>query len=160
MLESTDFWVLLSFLIFIALAYKPVTRALFGMLDQRSRDIDRQIRDAATLQDEAQKQLADIQRQQRDAARQAEDIISHAKAEAEQIRIDTLAALDETLKRREHMAMAKLAQAEQRAAQEVRNLAVDVAIEAARKVLAEQAGSAPVAGMVDKSISALPTRLQ
>jgi F-type H+-transporting ATPase subunit b len=63
------------------------------------------------------------------------------------------------MKRREQMAMDRIAQAEAQALKEVQNLAVDVAIGAAQKVIGESLSGAQTGALVDNAIKELPTKL-
>ena len=69
------------------------------------------------------------------------------------------ADLEASLKRREKQAMDRIAQAEQSAVDEVRALAVDVAISATRQLLAEQAGSEKGDRLIDDAIKNLGDKL-
>ena len=100
-LKNTDFVVLLSFLLFIAiLFYFKVPRLLGGMLDKRSDGIQSEIEEARSLRDEAQSLLASYERKQKEAMEQAERILETAKADAalatEQAKLD----LKESVSRR------------------------------------------------------------
>jgi F-type H+-transporting ATPase subunit b len=63
------------------------------------------------------------------------------------------------MKRREQMAMDRIAQAEAQAVREVQNLAVDVAIGAAQKVIGESLSAAQTGTLVDNAIKDLPGKL-
>ena len=116
--------------------------------------------EAQRLREEAQAALANFQRRQRDALGEAEEIIAHAKVEADRLRDHAAAEeLEETLKRREAMAMDRIAQAESAATAEVRGVAVDVAIAAAREVIGTQLDKSKADSLVDESIKDLPNRL-
>jgi F-type H+-transporting ATPase subunit b len=153
------FWVGIAFIMVVALALKPVVRALGAGLDARSAKIKARIDEAARLREEAQETLARYQRKQRDAMKEAEEIIAHAKSEAERLAKQSAKDLDASLKRREQQAIERIAQAEAQAVKEVKNLAVDVAIAAARQVLADSITAGQAAALVDSAIQELPRKL-
>jgi F-type H+-transporting ATPase subunit b len=103
--------------------------------------------------------LATYQRKQRDAMKEAEEIIAHAKAEAERLAQQAARDLEVSMKRREQMALDRIAQAEAQALKEVQNLAIDVAIGAARKVIGESLSPAQTALLVDNAITDLSGKL-
>ena len=111
--------------------------------------------------DVAQAALASFQRKQRDALAEAEEIVAHARLEAERLREKALAELEETFKRRESQADDRIQQAQQAAAMEVRNSAVDVAVAATRRLIAQQLqkDAARSAALIDAAIEDLPKRL-
>lgn len=133
--------------------------AILGGLDKRADEIRAKIEEAEKLREEAQVTLASYQRKQRDALQEAEQILAHAKEEAQRIRKVTLEDLERTLERREKSAMDKIAQAEANALAQVRNMAVDLAISAAGKVLTEKMTKEEAAKLIDDSIADLPNRL-
>ena len=91
--------------------------------------------------------------------REAEEIIAHAKAEAERLAAQAAKDLEAGLKRREAQAMDRIAQAEAAALREVQNVAVEVAISAARQVLASSISADQAAKLVDGAIAELPQKL-
>lgn len=154
-----EVWLFVALAILFAMIYRPVRRAVLGALDQRAARIASQLDEAKRLREEAQAALAGFQRRQRDAMAEAEEIIAHARHEAERLRSDAAKHLEEALKRREGMAMDRIAQAEAQAMAEVRNMAVDVAITASRRLIADQLDSKRHAGLVDGAIADLSKKL-
>lgn len=153
------FWVGVSFIMVVALAFRPVSRALGAGLDARAAKIKARLDEAHKLREDAQELLATYQRKQRDAMKEAEDIIAHAKSEAERLSAQAAKDLETVLKRREQQAMDRIAQAEAQAMKEVQNLAVDVAINAARQVMAASITADQAAALVETAIQDLPKKL-
>ncbi|KZD12489.1 F0F1 ATP synthase subunit B family protein [Oceanibaculum pacificum] len=159
MLHDTNFWVAVAFVIFVVLAYKPVMKQVGGALDARAERIRLQIEEAQQLREDAQALLATYKRKQRDALKEAEDIVAHARDEAKRTQERAAAELEASLKRREAQALEKIAQAEAKAVQEVREKAVDVAMIATRKLLADQLDAKAANSLVDDAIAQIPTKL-
>ncbi|MGE4278897.1 MAG: F0F1 ATP synthase subunit B [Magnetospirillum sp.] len=153
------FWVGVAFFVVVGLAFRPVVRALGAGLDARAAKIKARLDEAARLREEAQEMLATYQRKQRDAMKEAEEIIAHAKAEAERLAAQAAKDLEASLKRREVQAMDRIAQAEAAALREVQNVAVEVAVSAARQVLASSISADQAAKLVDGAIAELPQKL-
>lgn len=152
------FWVGVAFILVVALAFRPVGRALGAALDGRATKIKARLDEAHKLREDAQEMLAAYQRKQRDAMKEAEEIIAHAKAEAERLSQQAAKDLEEALKRRETQALERIATAENQALREVQNLAVDVAINAAREVMAQSVTDAQKTALVDAAIADLPRK--
>jgi F-type H+-transporting ATPase subunit b len=159
-LQDHHFWVLISFLIFIALAWKPAMRSITANLDNRTARIRSDLDEARRLRDEAEQLLAEYRRREREGAEQAQSIIAHAREEAERIAAQAARDLDLLLARRQRLAEERIAQAEARAAAEVRAAAVDTAIAAAREVIASQVDEQRGGALIDSAIAALPQRLR
>src|SRR5262249_28167701 len=147
------------FVIFLAVAGKPIYRAIAKQLDSRAERIKGELDEARRLRDEAEQLLADNQRMRRDAAKEAEAILAHARSEAARLRSESEASLAATMARREKMALDKIAQAEAQAVQEVRAEAVDLAVAATRKLLARMLDRQRSDALVDAAIAEVEKRL-
>lgn len=156
--HDSHFWEAVAFLIAVALVWKKASSGISSALDQRAAKIRDELDDARKLRDDAQAMLANYQRKQRDALKEAEAIVAQAKAEAERLGAQAAKDLEAAIQRRQRLAEEKIAQAEQKAIAEVRAAAVDIAVGAARRVLAEDM-SARGAKLIDQAIDNLPQRL-
>ena len=154
------FFVFLALVLFgLGLWYLGVHKVIGGALDKRSKAIADELDAARNLREESQALLAQYQRKQREAEKEAEDIIKHAQAEAERLKVEAEAALAAQLERRTKQAEEKIAQAEASALQQVRNMAVDVAIGAAQRVIQDQVDVTRAGNLIDSSISDLSSKL-
>jgi F-type H+-transporting ATPase subunit b len=156
---APELWVLVAFVIFVGGAFKPTFRLIAAALDDRAERIQHQIDEATRLREEAQELLAGYQRQQADAAREAEEILARAREEAERLGERGAADLERALERRRQQAEDRIHQAETKAIDEVRRLAVDLAVEATRSVLAERTTGDKADALVDDAIKELPDKL-
>ncbi len=136
-LDSSDTWVLVAFILFTALLISVGAPGFIGRaLDSRAERIRKQLAEARSLREEAQRKLAEAERNLKDAEARSRDIVAAAKEEAaaaaEQARKD----MDEAVARRLTSASDRIARAEDEAVRDVRNKAVDAAVGAVREVLA------------------------
>lgn len=159
MFHDPVFWVAIALVVFLAAIAKPASRAASKALDERGAKIKNELDDAERLRDEAQDLLAQYQRKQRDAAKEAEGIIAHAKEEAERLDREGRERLKASLARREKLAMERIAMAESQAVDRVRNHAVEIAVNAARSVLAASLSADKSNALIDDAIKQLPSRL-
>lgn len=159
MLESAEFWVAVAFVIFVALTIRPLLRAATGALDDRAERIREELAEAQRLREEAQAALADYKRRQRDAAKEAQAIIDRAHEEAKRLQAQAKDNLEQTLARRQQMAVDRIAQAEAAAVKEVREFAIDVAIATAGKLLEAQLAGEAGERLIDEAIEELPKKL-
>ena len=160
MFQSPEFWVAVGFLILVALIVKPAAKAITAALDARTERIRASLDDATQLREEAQRLLTDYQRKQRDAAREIDELVASAEAEAKNLAKEAAARLEESLARREQLARDKIAQAEAEALQQVRNTAIDLAIAATQRLMAERIDQQAAARLIDESIAELPSRIR
>ncbi|HTY69132.1 MAG TPA: F0F1 ATP synthase subunit B [Alphaproteobacteria bacterium] len=159
LLRDPEFWILVAFVVVIVLLWKPAGRAVTKALDDRAEKIRLDLDRAAKLRTDAQNLLAEYQQKQHDALKDAEAILAQAKADAERLSAQAAADLEASLKRREQMALQRIAQAEQQALAEVRAAAVDIAIAATGKLLSEKLDAAQQDALVDGAIKELQGKL-
>jgi len=156
---EAEFWVLVAFVIAIGFLVYKVTGTVTGGLDARASKIKAELDEAQKLRDEAQARLAEFQLKQRDALKEAEGIIALAKEEAQRLAAQGVKDLEAAIERRRRMAQEKIALEEQKAMADLRSAAVDVAVAALRRVLAEDLDAARQAALIDNAINALPPTL-
>lgn len=160
LLSDPEFWVLVAVAILVALLWKPGKRMLVGGLDSRAERIRAELQTVQGLREEAERTLAAYEARQRQTAQEAEQLVVHAKAEAERIAAESARALEESLERRRRLAEERIAQEEARALAEIRAATVDVAIAAARRVIAAGLDERQGAALIDDAIRTLPHQLQ
>lgn len=151
--------VAIAFIIAIVVVARKAYAAVTAILDARTAKIKQEIDEAQRLREEAQQTLAQFQRKQRDALQEAAAIIAHAKEEAARTAERAKHELEASIVRRERLTAEKIALAESKAVAEVRSVAVDVAIGAARRLIAETLGADRAGALVDQAIAELPKRL-
>ena len=157
---NPTFWVGVAFAILLGIMIRAkVPATITGALDARSAAIKAELDEAKRLREEAEKLLADYQKKHADAETEAQSIIDNARREAEAFAAETRKSLTEGLERRTKMAEDKIARAEAQAVSEVRSTAVDLAVAAAERMLAEKMAGAGGTGMIEQSIRDLKGRL-
>jgi F-type H+-transporting ATPase subunit b len=156
---TAEFWVAVALLIFVFLIGRRVFRLVVVALDDRAEKTKNRIEEANRMVEEAQTLLATYERKQRDAAEEADSILTSARRETARFTAEAKADLERALKRREAQALDRIAQAEQAALAEVRSRAVDVAIEATRRLLVERLTPQQADALVDSAIQELPKKL-
>ena len=160
LLAEGEFWVLLAVVVFVIAVWKPASRAITSMLDQRTVRIRSELDEARKLREEAEQLVAEYKRKEGEAAAEAQSIIAHAKEEAERIAAHSAQELKQALERRQRLAEERIAQAEAKAVDEIRAVAVDAAISAAREVIASEMDENRGGALLDNAIAALPQRLR
>jgi F-type H+-transporting ATPase subunit b len=158
-LRDSNFWFAISFVVFAIIVYRKAVPGLLASLDARGRRIADELEQAERLRDEAQALLAQFQRKQRDALQEAQEIIASAREEAERLRAQAAADLAVALKRHEQQALAKIAQAEAEAAHQVRDLAADLVIAAAERLLRTHVDESRDAILITNATSTIQEKL-
>lgn len=157
---DATFWAFIGLvLFFVILAYYGVPGMIGKMLDDRAGRIRNDIDEARRLRDDAQQLLAEYQRKRKEAEQEAQDIVTAAKREADMLLSEAKQKTDDYVGRRTALAEQKIAQAERDAVAEVRGRAVDIAIEAAGKILGDQVDSGKDASLFKASLAEVKTKL-
>jgi F-type H+-transporting ATPase subunit b len=159
-LHEAEFWVLIAAIVFVAVVGRKVWGMATGGLDARAARIRGELDEARRLREEAERLVAEYRAKQQEAAAEAESIVAHATAEAVRIAAQSAQDLEQALERRQRLAEERIAQAEAKALAEVRAVAIDVAIVAAREVIAAGINESRGAALLDAAIVALPERLR
>jgi F-type H+-transporting ATPase subunit b len=153
-------WATVALVLFLALiAYIKVPGMIARSLDERAGRIRNELEEARRLREEAQQLLAEYQRKRREAEKEAADIVAAAKREAESLVAEGHRKTEEYVARRTTMAEQKIAQAEREAVNEVRGSAVDIAVEAARRLLADRVDAKADAEMFKASLGEVKAKL-
>lgn len=159
-LSNTDFIVLVSFILFLAvLAYFKVPGMLGRMLDERATGIQSELDEARALREEAQTLLGSYERKQKEVQGQADAIVAAAKQEAEAAAAQAKVDLEKSIARRLAAAQDQIASAEASAVKEVRDQAAIIAIAAAREVIAKQMTAADGNKLIDSAIDEVGAKL-
>jgi F-type H+-transporting ATPase subunit b len=153
-------WATVALVIFLGVVvYLKVPAMLARSLDDRAARIRQELEEARRLREEAQQLLAEYQRKRKDAEKDAADIVEAAKREAAVLVDEAKARTEDYVKRRTALAEQKIAQAEREAVNEVRANAVDIAVEAARTLLAGRVDAAADAELFRDSLGEVKAKL-
>ena len=158
-LDAT-FFALVALVLFLGIVLWAGAHTKAGAaLDARAAQIDKDINDARKLREEAEALLAEYKQKKLDAEKEAAGIIAQAKSDAAAYAEEAKKKLADSLTRRTKQAENKIAQAEAAAIKEVRSVATDRAIEAASRLIAENAKGKGGESLIAESIAAVKARL-
>lgn len=157
---NPQFWVAVSFVIFLALMGGKLWRALAGLLDKRAEKVRENLAEATRLREEAEEMLRTAQRRRTEALAEADALVRNAAEEARRLTEAAEAEARAATARRERMAMERIAAAEKTAVDEVRAAAVEVSAAAAREVIAQTVDEAGQAALIDRGIAGIPQALR
>ncbi|MEP9370864.1 F0F1 ATP synthase subunit B [Mesorhizobium sp. KR1-2] len=157
---DATFWATVALIIFVAVVlYMKVPGMISKSLDSRADRIRNELEEARKLREEAQQLLAEFQRKRKEAEKDAADIVEAAKHEAELLVTEAKKKTEEYVTRRAALAEQKIGQAERDAINEVRSSAVDLAVEAARTLLAAKVDAKAGADLFKTSLQEVKSKL-
>lgn len=153
-------WTLVALVIFLGIVlYVKVPGMVGKSLDDRADKIRNQLEEARKLREEAQQLLAEYQRKRKEAEKEADEMISAARHEAEAIIADARRKTGDYVARRTALAEQKIARAEREAVNEVRSDAVEIAVAAAGKLLEDRMDGKAAASLFKSSLPEVKSRL-
>lgn len=158
MSEYTPIWI--GLIIFFAIAWKMGAHTtLLAALDARAVRIAAELAEAKRLREEAEGIAAEYRKLRAGAEKEAEDIVTAAKADAERLAAEAKAKMEDFVTRRTKMAETKIAQAEAQAIADVRAAAAEVATHAAGSVLGQMARGEGGDALIRAGISEVKAKL-
>jgi F-type H+-transporting ATPase subunit b len=157
---DATFWAFIALVLFLGVVvYFKVPGIIGKSLDDRAAKIRNELDEARRLREEAHQLLGEFQKKRKEAEKEASDIVAAARREAEALVEDAHKKTEEYVARRAALAEQKIGQAERDAVAEVRSIAVDVATEAARAVLAGKLDVEASAKLFQDSLKAVQSKL-
>ena len=159
-IHNPTFWVSVSFIGFMLIALKlGLHTKLTSGLDSRADKIKSELDAARALREEAESVLADYKAKQAAHMKEAEQMLTTAKAEAEALRAAAEKEMVATLDGRMKSAMDRIEQQEQRAINEVRDHVVDITIAAAKDMIGDHFENLSSEEMVQNVIADLERKV-
>ncbi|WP_332065882.1 F0F1 ATP synthase subunit B [Bartonella sp. CB189] len=151
---TDTFWAFIGLVLFLAvLIYFKVPEMIVHYLDARAKRIKDELDEALRLREEAQEVLAEYQRKHAEAEKDAQEIVAAAKHEVETVIAEARKKAEEYVKNRNKLAEQKIAQAEADAIRVVSSSAVDLAISAARTLIAKELNSDKADKFIKESLT-------
>lgn len=158
-LDSSFYALVALVLFFVLISFLKVPGKIGKQLDERAEKIQAELDEAKRLREEAQSLVAEYQRKRKDAEAEAAEIVAVAQREAAAFTAEAKAKTEEFLARRTAQSEEKIKQAEADAIGAVRSAAVDIAIAASTKLLAENVSSAEQKKLFTAAVSDVKAKL-
>jgi F-type H+-transporting ATPase subunit b len=160
MFAEPEFWVAVAFVILMGIfGYLGVHRTVLTSLDHRRDRIKAELDDARRLKEEAAAVLEQYKARRASAEREADEIVSGAKAEAERIASEAKAKMEDFVARRTKTAESKIALAETQALADVRAAAAEAAVAAASTILSQSVKGQVADNLLEKGIQDVRAKL-
>ena len=157
---DATFFAFVGLVLFLALiAYLKVPGMMAKSLDERADNIRQELEEAKRLREEAQALLAEYQRKRKEAEAEAAHIVASAEREAVALTEEARQKTEEFVARRNALSEQKIKQAEADAIGAVRAAAVDLAIAAAERVIANKADTSTHDALFKDAVGQVQSRL-
>lgn len=132
---------------------------ILGMLDDHGAKVRAELDEARRLREEGQSLLAEHKNKLAGGEEHAEKIAAQAEAETRRLLERHKTELQASLKRREEQALARIAQEEAKALQDVRNRTADLAMRTASRLLSDKMAGDQGKSLLDDAIGEVSQKL-
>ena len=160
MFHDPQFWVLVAFIIFIVIVFKPVRSMLILGLDKRIKEIKDNIQKAETIKNEAQQILSEIKKRQNALKQDIEFIQNEAKEKITLIEKISTKKLNEQIKKRNELVKVKIKQMVRDANIQIQKYIVQNTIAATIEILEKKLNQSEKQKLINKSIIELNSVLK
>ena len=123
MFEDPKFWLLISFIIFLILMYKPFKSMMIGGLDTKIEEIKKSINSSLQSFNDSEKKLDEAQKQTSDLENKINELLSSAKLQAESSSKDIIEKTTQAITSKEKNSLDRIKQIELSAIQSIKNQA-------------------------------------
>ncbi len=137
MFDAT-FWVAISFLLFIILLiYKKVPQIIFNQIDDKIAELKSKIDEAENLKTNSEKLLSDARAKMEKSENENIEILKKAQTISDDELANSIEKMKLSLSNKEKAAESKIQQSKNDAINQVKKVAIQVALETVEKVLIE-----------------------
>jgi len=160
MFSDPQFWVAVSFILFIVAIFNPVRKILTSSLDAQISDIKNKIDEVENIKNEAQKALDELKDRETKVEKEIENLkLESEKRIADLKNISTKKLMDQ-IEKRKVLAENKIDQLIRDTNNSLKNYISSVAIEATRNILLQNLSKDKKSELIEESITELNSVLK
>ena len=123
MFEDPKFWLLISFILFVILMYKPFNSMLIGGLDNKIEEIKKNINKSLQSFTEAEIKLTEAEKKTADLDKKINDLLNGAKIQSDSISKNIVEKTKQSILSKEKNSLERIKQIELSAIQTIKNQA-------------------------------------
>ena len=155
MFSYPQFWVAVSFFLFIAAIFNPVRKLLISNLDLQINAIKSKIKDAESLKNEAQKTVSELKRREAEVEKEIKELKSSSEKRISELKILYSNKLSEQVEKRKILTTNKIDQLVRDTNNNIKHYISNVAIEATTQVLKNNLSKERKINLIKESIKDL-----
>ena len=153
MFSDPQFWVAVSFILFIAAIFNPVRKILTSSLDAQIKDIKNKIDEVENLKNEAQKALDELKKRETKVEKEIQNLNLECEKRIAELKDISTSKLTEQIKKRKILAENKIEQLVRDTNNSIKNYISNVAIEATRNILLQNLSKDKKSELIEESIT-------
>ena len=160
MFSDPQFWVTVSFILFIAAIFNPVRKILTSSLDAQIKDIKNKIDEVENLKNEAQKALDELKERETKVEKEIENLKLESEKRIADLKNMSSSKLADQIEKRKVLAENKIEQLVRDTNNSIKNYISSVAIEATRNIVLQNLSKDKKSYLIEKSITEFNSALK
>ena len=160
MFSDPQFWVAVSFVLFIAAIFNPVRKVLTSNLDAKINEIKYQLDEAENLKVQAQKTLSELKNREGEVEKEIKELKKNSELKISQLKELSSKKLHEQIEKRKLLSEIKIEQLIRDANTSIKEFMSNVAIDTATHILKNNLSSDKKTVLIDDSIEELKSVLK
>ena len=153
MFSDPQFWVAVSFILFIAAIFNPVRKILTSSLDAQIKDIKNKIDEVENLRNEAKKALDELKERETKVEKEIQNLNLESEKRIAELKDISTTKLTDQIEKRKILAENKIEQLVRDTNNSLKNYISSVAIEATRTILLQNLSKDKKSALIEESIS-------
>ena len=153
MFSDPQFWVAVSFILFIAAIFNPVRKILTSSLDAQINDIKNKIDEVENIKNEAQKALDELKDRETKVEKEIENLKLESEKRISDLKDISTSKLADQIEKRKVLAENKIEQLVRDTNNSIKNYISSVAIEATKNILLQNLSKNKKSDLIEESIS-------
>jgi len=153
MFADPQFWVAVSFILFIAAIFNPVRKILTSSLDAQIEDIKNKIDEVENLKNEAQKALDELKERETKVEQEIQNLKLESEKRITNLRDISTSKLADQIEKRKVLAENKIEQLVRDTNNSIKNYISSVAIDATRNILLQNLSKDKKSDLIEESIT-------
>ena len=153
MFSDPQFWVAVSFILFIAAIFNPVRKILTSSLDAQINDIKNKIDEVENLKNEAQKALDELRERESKVEKEIQNLKLESEKKIAAFKDTSASKLTDQIEKRKILAENKIEQLIRDTNNSIKNYISSVAIEASRNILLQNLSKNKKSDLIEESIT-------
>ena len=160
MFSDPQFWVAVSFILFIAAIFNPVRKILTSSLDAQIKDIKNKIGEVEHLKNEAQKALDELKDRETQVEKEIQNLNLESEKRIAELKDISTSKLTDQIEKRKILAENKIEQLVRDTNNSIKNYISSIAIEATRNILLQNLSKDKKSELIEESITEFNTVLK
>ena len=153
MFSDPQFWVAVSFILFIAAIFNPVRKILTSSLDAQIKDIKNKIDEVENLRNEAQKALDELKERETKVEKEIQNLNLESEKRIAELKDISTSKLTDQIEKRKILAENKIEQLVRDTNNSIKNYISSIAIEATRNILLQNLSKDKKSELIEESIT-------